>query len=177
MIEDIWSIIGLSSIISAIVSITLGFVSAYVLERSRFAREQKTTHLKNQIQLLSRMHSVLVRIQKNATDLRFYEDEENEIKELNSDMKGDTTLLPQELFNDWNDIWIHIRVWEREEDPKKKIRLGGNLGLKWDSMIAEIQGYHNHVLLPKYRKIVGDTINDLRAENFRESPFTKRDET
>src|SRR3989304_9179866 len=164
MAEDIWTIVGLSSLVSIIVTVILGLMRDVIFERYRFNRQQEADHLKNQIQVLSRIHFLLVRLQKGATDLRFFKEPEFNVKELNDLIEGNSSLLTQDIFNDWMDIWVLVRQSELEKDSHKQSVARGTYAFKIDLLIIEIESYHNNVLLPKYRSFVGDTIMPLSSK-------------
>jgi hypothetical protein len=59
--DDVWTIIGLSSLIASVVTVVLGIARDVLVDKYRFKRESEAGYLQSQIQVFSKIYFLLTR--------------------------------------------------------------------------------------------------------------------
>lgn len=122
--NDIWSIIGLSSLVASVITVILGIVRDVLVEKYRFKRESEAGYVQSQIVMYSRINFLLTCITELVPTELFGKYEDN-IKELNDIMKAQASLLEQKVLNKWFAIWAWFTKYKEEKEETKKMRLAG----------------------------------------------------
>jgi|GEM_PF-2599140 hypothetical protein len=156
--DDIWTIIGLSSLIASVVTVVLGIARDVLVERYRFKRQSEAGYIQSQIQVFSKIYFVLKRLTKGAVRPQFFKDTSEAIKEVNDIIEPNTHLLTAIILNRWLDFMVLVDNTLKEQDPEKKKELNH---LAWEDLKALLDlvaATENGYLIPRYRKIVGETV-------------------
>jgi len=163
--DQFWSIIGLSSLIASVVTVILGIARDILVEKHRFKRQSEAGYIQRQIQLYSRIYFLLIRIRKGATAVGLFGKSAEDIKELNDVIKTNSSLLESRIMNSWITIMALISkttkmVTQKKNGEKRKeyIRKGRK---ETTQLILTVKSIMNDILIPKYRKIVGETVPAL----------------
>ena len=158
--NDIWSIIGLSSLIASVVTIVLGIVRDVFVERYRFKREKEAGYLQGQIRLYSRIHFLIRRLTIGAVTSLLFEGVPEALKECNKTIEESSDLLEPRFLNEWLSIMTLIeRATKAKKEQKTKSYLEADKNMR--QIISIIEEVMNNNLIPKYRKIVGETVPRL----------------
>jgi len=156
--DQIWSIIGLSSLIAAVVTVSLGIVRDIFVEKYRFKRQSEAGFIQSQIQVYSQIHLLLARIEKRATEPLFFGEASTNLKEINDIIKTNSYLLTSRIKNEWLSFMAMFQRGFDVRDNKDRLVLGIALDAKKDEILSLIIVIINRDLIPKYRKIVGETV-------------------
>lgn len=70
--NDVWSIIGLSSLVASVVTVILGIVRDVLVEKYRFKRESQAGYLQRQIQIYSHIYFFLQRMDRDVIKLDYF---------------------------------------------------------------------------------------------------------
>ena len=159
--NDIWSIIGLSSLVASVVTVVLGIVRDVLVEKSRFKRESEAGYLQSQIQLYSRIYYYLRRPRLGEAIYEIFGGWKEGVKEMNAIFKAESSLLDKRVLNKWFSIWKSYRDYLEETDDKIKKELYDGATEDAIELLSIIKEIMNDNLIPKYRKIVGETVPDL----------------
>jgi len=160
---DIWTIIGLSSLIASVVTVILGLLRDFLIERYRFKRKSEAKYLQSQIQMVSRLHFLLTRIKIGATGVLFRNIGET-TKDINTLIEGNVNSLPPKVLDEWLSTMAIMGTALKEKDDKK-MAVQVKQGLeKFDKICGYLEEFANKDLIPKYRSIVGKTVADLGRE-------------
>jgi hypothetical protein len=162
--DDIWTIIGLSSLIASVVTIVLGIARDVLVDKYRFKRQSEAGYIQNQIQIYSQIYFLLRRVSEGAVLTDLFGSTKNDIMDLNSTMKTKSDLLDSKVRGQWLALMAsftsdveelakgkHLDENEWEERRKNFRNYLGQLALT-------IKDIMNNSLIPKYRKIVGETV-------------------
>lgn len=122
VMDDIWSIIGLSSLIASLVTMILGIVRDILVEKHRFNRESQAGHIQRQIQLYSRIYFLLIRLRKGATAVALFGKSAEDVKELNDVIKTNSSLLESRIMNSWITIMALISKSSKIKTQKKTVK-------------------------------------------------------
>lgn len=160
--DDIWTIIGLSSLIASVVTVVLGIARDVLIERYRFKRQSEAGYIQSQIQVFSKIYFVLRRIEKGAVRPEFFKDTSEAIKEVNDIIEPSTHLLPSTILNRWLDFMVLVDSELKERDPKKKKELNHLAWEEHKALLDLLIDTENQDLIPKYREIVGETVAMLK---------------
>ena len=157
---DIWTIIGLSSLIASVVTVILGLLRDVLVERYRFKRQSEAGYLQSQIQMVSRLHFLLTRIKMRATGVLFKDIGETTL-EINTLIEGNVNLLPPKVLDEWlKAMAIMKEALKEKDDEKQKVQTRKALE-KFDRICCYLEEFANNDLIPKYRSIVGKTVAEL----------------
>jgi len=160
-LDDVWGIIGLSSLIASVVTIGLGLIRDILVERYRFRRQSEAGYLQNQIRLYSQIFFLLERIRCLELDTLFFKEPSEDIKEINELLKTNSSSLESRVVADWSALVKSFSLGIDEKDEAEKRRLRESASDKiWD-ITGTIREILNSNLLPRYRKIVGKTVPDM----------------
>lgn len=117
--------------------------------------------MKQQIQLFSQIYMTLARFRILAISSRFYEDLEESIKEINELIKANCHLLTPEILKTWLETLAILDDFSQEKDPVNKAKLIDDFIEKFQLTSKLVSKYANTVLIPKYKKIVGDSVGPM----------------
>jgi len=159
ILSEIWSIIGLSSLIGSIVTVIGNIVSNIFIEKKRFQRESEAGYIQSQIQLYSKIYFLIQRIRVGAISEAFFQDFVSETKELNNIIKDSSFLLDTKILIQWfevNKLFKEIGSTDKDRDE-----VFDELWPKFDELTSLIREKVNNNLNPQYRKIVGKTVPKL----------------
>lgn len=157
--NNIWSIIGLSSLIASVVTVILGIVRDVLVEKQRFKRQSEAGYIQSQIRLYFRIHFLLKRLTLGAVTPMFFETVPESIKEANKMIETNSDLLAPEFVNKWLAIMTSIENAIKHKEQQEKLMWDADKKMK--ELILIIKEIVNNVLIPKYRKIVGKTVLGL----------------
>jgi hypothetical protein len=158
--DDIWTIIGLSSLIAAIVSVILGIVRDVLVERYRFKKQSEARYLQSQIQIFSKIYFLLARGKMGAVGI-FFKNYADSIKELNDFVEMHTDFLPPKVLTKWLNFQATLQKALDEKEPKQEEIFKKETLPIHNELLKLIVDYANTELIPKYRKIVGETVASL----------------
>jgi len=162
--DEIWSIIGLSSLIASVVTVTLGIVRDVLIERYRFKRQSEAGYLQSQIRLYSQIHFLLKRLTIGAVTPLLFEEVRDAIKKFNEIIEKSSDLLTSEFLGKWLDVMTLIEKAIKafgDHDNELTIKLAWEADKNMKQLIPIIKETMNNKLIPKYRKIVGKTVPTL----------------
>jgi hypothetical protein len=162
---NIWTIVGLSSLIAAVVTAILGLLRDVIVERYRFKRQCEADYLRNQIQIFSRIYFTLLRTRKGATGYTIFKKPEVTFKELNELIESNIHLLPFRLLNQWMETMALLTKALKEAEMKGRRESGKLVGEGFEKMLDILETVANEDLIPRYRKIVGHTVSRLSRES------------
>jgi len=159
--DDIWSIIGLSSLIAAIVSVILGIIRDVFVDRYHFKRQSEAGYIQKQIQIYSQIYFVLKRIEKYAISPQIFGAASETMRELNNIMKENSSLIESEVLTNW--LYLMALMGKAVEDKQRQHweELSNEMVKTGDQTFLMIKEIMNKNLIPKYRKIVGKTVPSL----------------
>lgn len=158
--NDIWSIIGLSSLVASVVTVLVGIVKDIVVEKYRFKRQSVAGYIQSQIQIYSRIYFLLKTLTEPTLTELFGTTPEN-VKELNDIIKAQSSLLEQKALNEWFAIWGWTKKYREGKEEAQKDEAIEKSYNHIRKLLSIIKGIMNSNLIPKYRKIVGETVPDL----------------
>jgi hypothetical protein len=172
--DDIWSIIGLSSLIAAVVTVILGIARDILVEKHRFKRKSEAGYIQSQIRLYAQIHFLLRRLEVSGKvgDVLFGKIVEN-IRELNDIIKRSSDLLETRLLNTWMFIWKVAEESIKEKEEEKLKVYGKIMDDKAKEMESIIRDIMNNNLIPKYCKIVGKTVPTLNSTDDSDKKITE----
>lgn len=159
--DQFWSIIGLSSLIASVVTVILGIVRDILVEKHRFKREKEAGYLQSQIRLYAQIHLLLKRLTLGAVTPMFFKTVPESIKEINKIIETSSEFLAPEFKNKWLNIMILIDNGGKTKDEKQQAKLFWEADENMEQLILIIKEIVNNTLIPKYRKIVGETVPAL----------------
>lgn len=155
--NDILSIIGLSSLIASIVTVILGIVKDILVEKYRFKREKEAGYIQAQIRLYRRIHFLLRRLRMGATISELFGSILENTKTLNDIMSESSDILESRVTNTWVAYLALIqKAYEAKGEKRKKLIMKAKEHEK--ELISTIKEIMNENLIPKYRKFVGETV-------------------
>lgn len=162
MMNEIWSIIGLSSLIASIVTIILGIVRDVLVEKYRFKREKEAGYIQNQIRMHSQIYLLLKRLRKGATAPEYFGEVTENIRELNDIIKKSSDVLKPIVLNEWLALFTTLKkIMEEKPKSEKRKELVKEAKEHSRKLVLTIKNTMNKDLIPKYRKIVGETVPAL----------------
>jgi len=161
-VYDFLTLIGLSSLIAAIVSGIINIIKDYLIEGFRFRREKKVNFLKKQINAYFRLFYTLHRISLFHAHGSFIMSVEDCISSMNEMILEETSLFNFNTLKNWyrlmNDIGEmlkkHNKSEEIQEDFLQIFKLIGDL-------MKDIKKLLNIEIIPEYRKITGTDMPEL----------------
>ena len=156
--DDIWSIIGLSSLIASLVTVISGIVRDILVEKHRFNRESEAGYLQSQIKLYAQIHLLLKRFTLGAVTPMLFETVPESIKGINKIIETSSDFVAPEFKNKWLAIMLSIENAIKTEDKKQRAKLFWEADENMKQLILIIKEIVNNTLIPKYRKIVGKTV-------------------
>ena len=159
--SDIWSIIGISSLVASVVTVLVGIVKDIVVEKYRFKRQSEAGYVQKQIQIYSQIYFYLKRHMVGATTPFLFGERIGKVQEISSIIEANSSFLEPRIVSKWLSIWASLQDYLAEPKPEKldeTVKKAAKLGMELASMVKEIM---NSNLIPKYRKIVGETVPDL----------------
>lgn len=159
--NDVWSIIGLSSLVASVVTVILGIVRDVLVEKYRFKRESEAGYVQSQIKVYSQIYFLLRRLRTGAIASELFGELEDNIKELNNLIKTNASLVESRVLNKWVYQMALTTAYlkDPEDETSEEIRKDVNERvIQLASIIKEIM---NNNLIPKYRRIVGETVPAL----------------
>jgi len=159
--DNIWSIIGLSSLIASVVTVILGIVRDILVEKHRFKRQSEAGYLQSQIRLYAQTHFLLKRFTLGAVTSMFFETVPEPIKGINKIIETSSDFIAPEFMNKWLAIMTLIENAKKTKDKKQQTQLLWEADEKMKQLILIIEEIANNILIPKYRKIVGKTVPSL----------------
>jgi len=157
--DDIWAIIGLSSLIASVVTVILGIVRDVLVEKYRFKKQSEAGYLQSQIRLYFQIHFLLKRLTLGAVTPMLFEAVPESIKEANKMIKTKSDLVAPEFTNTW--LAIMTLIENAIKDKEQQVKLMWDADEKMKELMLIIKEILNKNLLPKYRKIVGKTVPPL----------------
>lgn len=171
--DDIWTIIGVSSLIASVVTVVLGIARDVLVERYRFNRQSEAGYIQSQIQILSKIHFLLARCKKGAVGFLFKNVAES-VKEVNEVIETNIQLLPPAILSEWLNLMAGINEAVEEKDPKKQKELVESANQEIGDLLKHIASFTNSYLIPKYRKIVGETVPRLPEDSIEDKPASSK---
>lgn len=159
--DDIWGIIGLSSLIASVVTISLGLIRDIIVERYRFRRQSEAGYIQEQIMLYSRIFFLLERIRCRAGDTLFFSEPSDDTKEINELLKTSSSSLESTVVTHWLALMKTWALAIDEKDEAERNRLKESASDRLGDITGTIREILNSNLLPRYRKIVGKTVPDI----------------
>ena len=159
--NDIWSIIGLSSLIASVVTVALGIVKDILIERYRFKRQSEAGYLQSQIRLYSKIYFLLRRLTIGAVTTVLFEETVDALKRFNRIIEENSELLAPKVLDKWLTIMTTIEKGIKTKDPKLKVKILWEADKNMRQSISIVKEIMNNDLIPKYRKIVGETVPAL----------------
>ncbi len=156
--DEIWSIIGLSSLIAAVVTAILGIIRDVLVEKYHYKREKEAGYIQKQIQVISRLHFVLARFLQGAVSPLFFKSSSDSLKEVNEIMEENWNLIPSRIRNEWLPAMSLIVKAVNEKEPQNEQKQVEIIGEKIEEIRKLIEDTANKELIPKYNKIVGETV-------------------
>lgn len=158
--DDIWAIIGLSSLIASVVTVILGIVRDILVEKYRFKRQSEAGYVQGQIQLYHRIYFFLKRTEIGGHP-DFFNKWEDDVKEVNSILKSKSSFLEPRFLNKWLTFFSLLNDLVKEKDKMKKKVLWNKVADAYPELLSIVKEIMNNTLIPKYRKIVGETVPTL----------------
>lgn len=159
--SDIWSIIGISSLVAAVVTVVLGTIKDILMERYRFKRQSEAKYLESQVKLYSQLYFLSKRLTIGATTSVLFEKVPDAIKNVNKIIEEKTELLAPEFLNEWLSIMKSLGMMVESKAGEQQKKRAEEAERKMKELIQIIRRIMNNTLIPKYRKIVGETVPDL----------------
>lgn len=159
--DDILSIIGISSLVASIVSVILGIFRDILVEKRRFNRQSEAGYLQGQIKVYSQIYFLLHRMHRKATLTALFGSPSDNLRELNDIIKENSSLLTQQVLDNWLDMMALSQeaVVANETELPKYFKKLDEYSSRLVSIIKEIM---NKDLIPRYRKVVGETVPYLK---------------
>jgi len=154
--DDIWSIIGLSSLIASVVTVILGIIRDILVEKQSFKRQSEAEYIQRQIQVYSQIYFLLQRIHRGAIMPELFGKTGENIIELNNIIKTNSSFLESRVLNKWLTIMALLQKSVQEGKGYEK-----ELAEHSEQLVLIIKEMMNSDLIPKYRKIVGETVPAL----------------
>ena len=151
--DDIWTIIGLSSLIGSVVTALLAIVRDIIVERRSFRRKGEAEYIQKQIQVYSQINFLLQRIHRGAVMSELFGKTEENIIELNNLIKTNSSFLDSKVLSKWLTIMSLLQK-SLEQDKNYAIELTQNS----EEIVLTIRDIMNNNLIPKYQQIVGKTV-------------------
>lgn len=162
-VNDIWSIIGLSSLVASVVTVILGIVKDIFVEKYRFKRQSQAGYIQSQIRLYCHIHFLLESLGGLGSDYSrslFGKFSEN-VRELNEIMKKSSDLLEYRVLNLWltflESFSEAVEAMKKKKNEKERERMRQILEQR-KQLLSTIKDIMNNKLIPEYRKIVGETV-------------------
>jgi len=156
--SELWNIIGLSSLVASVVTVILGIIRDILIEKYRFRRQSEAGFIQSQIKLYSQIYFLLQRIQIGATAPQFFSSIFDDMKELNDIIKANSSLLTPTIIGKWLAFMVLIKEIMEEKKTEKREELGKKAREHSVELLSIIKEMMNSNLIPKYRKIVGETV-------------------
>jgi hypothetical protein len=159
--QNIWAIIGLSSLIASVVTVILGLARDVLVERYRFKRQSEAGYLQAQLQVLSRMYYTLARTRYGALGRYMFKDTTETFKEINELIELNVNFIPSEIRNGWMRTMAIIEkgiAAQKQNDKTKVAEQQKMIGEQFENILVLLEQVVNKDLIPKYRKFVGNTI-------------------
>ena len=159
--DDIWSIIGLSSLVASVVTVFLGIVRDVLVEKYRFKRQSEAGYLQSQVRLYSHIHFLLRSVR--AAGLKFSREmfgkfSEN-VRELNDIIRKSSDLLDNRILDLWLAFMsLFVEGMEAMEAKEKVTEYVLQAVERRKQLLLAIKDIMNNRLIPEYCKIVGKTV-------------------
>lgn len=165
--SEIWGIIGLSSLIASVVTVILGIIRDVLIERYRFKRQSESGFIQKQLEVYYKFYYVLQRAKTTPeSSILFSKDVGNELNEFNNSLKDFSNLVDKNLLINWLEfIGLTSEITKKIKEIKESQELEKKYFTEFAEKIyfieTEIIKIVNNKLIPKYKKIVGDTVPSL----------------
>jgi hypothetical protein len=160
-LDDIWAVIGLSSLIASVVTISLGLIRDIIVEGYRFRKQSEAGYLQNQIKLYSQIFFLLTRIRCDEFDPLFFKGTSEDVKEINELLKTNSSSLESIVVAHWLALMRSWSVGVAAKDEAERDRAREYASDRLRDINGTIAKILNSNLLPRYRKIVGKTVPDV----------------
>lgn len=172
--DEIWTVIGLSSLIASVVTVILGIVRDILVDKYHFKRQSEADYLRTQIQVFSQIYFVLARALKGVGTSHFFKERPTDrFKEINAVMEANTYLLPPKVFSQWlKTITLLDKALDVRDGVEKSQETKTLYTSAWKEsheMLKVIAETANNDLLPRYRNIVGESVGNLPLDLFQDS--------
>lgn len=151
------SIIGLSSLIASIVTVILGLFKDIIVDRFKFKRESEAGYLQKQLDVYSKLYYILQRTKYTSLKATFIPSIDDEIKEFNILLNEYSSLLDRSIFKNWLELMELTNEIIKLKEEKRKTKYK-ELIEKRNELEQKIKMIVNNKLIPKYKKIVGETV-------------------
>jgi len=159
--DDIWAIIGLSSLIASVVTVILGIVRDIFVERYRFKKQSEAGFIQSQIKIYSQLYFLLQRLKIGAITPELFGKLEDNIKELNNLVKMNASLVESKVLNKWVYCMALATVFLQGPEVKVREEIREQTNERIIQLASIVKEIMNKNLIPKYRKIVGETVPTL----------------
>jgi hypothetical protein len=159
--QDIWTIIGLSSLIASVVTIVLGLIRDVLVERYRFRRQSQSGFIQKQLQILSRIYFTLERMRKQAAGDLLFKESWDTFRDINKIIEEDMFLLSSRICNQLLKVMAYIPEVLKEKGTEHWREQATFLVEEIDKILNFIEEEANKKLIPKYRSIVGETVSNF----------------
>jgi len=159
--DDIWALIGLSSLVAAIVTATLGLIRDVLVNRYNFKKTNEASYLENQVKLYYQIYFTVARIGKGQWHPSFFGKTEESLKEINTIVEENSHLLTPNMLNMWLDIMCTFGELKEESEPEKRRTIALRAVKQLDEILIETARTANEDILPRYRKIVGFSVGQM----------------
>ena len=159
--SDIWSIIGLSSLVASVVTVVLGIVRDVLVEKHRFKRQSEAGYVQAQIRMYSQINYLVKRVLIGLYSPELFGRMEDEIKKINDIVKESSDLLDSRVLNEWLLIMENFDHFLRESNADEVLKYYKKVKKHTRQLGSIIKEITNDDLIPKYRKIVGETVPNL----------------
>jgi len=164
--NDIWTIIGLSSLIASVVTVILGIAKDILVEKYRFKRQSQAGYIQSQIQAYSRIYFLSQTIHAGATSPELLGEIRKRIFEVNEFIKTKSSLLESKVKSEWLNIMSLLTECMEEVQKRKSGKDQSKIMEEYIEkcvehlhlLISIIKEIMNKDLIPKYREIVGKTV-------------------
>jgi len=155
--SDILSIIGISSLVAAIVTTILGLFRDIIVDRFKFKIEKESKYIQKQLDVYFKLYYILLRTKYTISKPSIIPSIDKEVTEFNTLLNKYSSLLDRHILKNWlefikltNEL-IQLEEKKRERKYKELIEIR-------DKLEQSIKVIVNNKLIPKYRKIVGETV-------------------
>ena len=161
---NFWTLIGISSLISAIVSGIINIFSGYYLEQKRFNREKETEFVKKQIELHFKLYYFLRSISLVESEI-WGKELSDAYRDTASWISESTNYFNFETLNSWYELCKLFDAFYREVldeeinlclDRKKDLLY--KVSVEHEKLMDLIKTKTNNTFIKKYQKICGETV-------------------
>jgi len=128
----------------------------------------KTGYIKEQYQAIVSLYYLLFNLDEDAFHDSCFKDLESCRQDINHLVKNKAHVFPQSIWNSWSKLHTTVQDFSQTNKAKERSKKKPEMRLKICSLLKHIENVANKDVIPKYRKIVGQSIPLLKRENIPE---------